>query len=94
MARNTCTVGLTEEYILTTMRMWATRAVVAEIISGKLMENDNKQIKNKVTRALGLLTHSYQLEAIEALNALSLVKLGMKSVGVGPFPSEHESSPF
>jgi protein arginine kinase len=79
VARNTCTIGLTEEYILTTMRMWATRAVVAEIsIRKKLMENNNEQMKNKVTRALGLLTHSYQLEAIEALNALSLVKLGIE----------------
>lgn len=79
VAKNTCTVGLTEEYILTTMRMWATRAVVAEIsIRRKLMENNNEQIKNKVTRALGLLTHSYQLEVIEALNALSLVKLGVE----------------
>jgi protein arginine kinase len=79
VARNTCTIGLTEEYILTTMRMWATRAVVAEItLRKKLMENNNEQIKNKVTRALGLLTHSYQLEAIEALNALSLVKLGIE----------------
>jgi len=79
VAHNTCTIGLTEEYILTTMRMWATRAVVAEIsIRKKLMENNNEQIKNKVTRALGLLTHSYQLEVIEALNALSLVKLGVE----------------
>lgn len=79
VASNTCTLGLTEEYILTTMRMWATRAVVAEIsIRKKLMENSNENIKNKVTRALGLLTHSYQLEAIEALNALSLVKLGIE----------------
>lgn len=80
VARNTCTIGLTEEYILTTMRMWATRAVVAEIsIRKKLMENDHQeQIKNKVTRALGLLTHSYQLEAVEALNSLSLVKLGIE----------------
>lgn len=79
VARNTCSIGLTEEYILTTMRMWATRAVVAEIsLRKKLMENNNEQIKNKVTRALGLLTHSYQLEAIEALNALSLVKLGIE----------------
>ncbi|MCH9626792.1 MAG: Protein-arginine kinase [Chlamydiales bacterium] len=79
VARNTCTIGLTEEYILTTMRMWATRAVVAEIsIRKKLMESNDEQIKNKVTRALGLLTHSYQLEVIEALNALSLVKLGVE----------------
>ncbi len=41
-------------------------------------KNNYEHIKNKVTRALGLLTHSYQLELIEAMNALSLVKLGME----------------
>jgi protein arginine kinase len=88
VAHNTCTLGLTEEYILTTMRMWATRAVVAEIsIRKKLMENDHEPLKNKVTRALGLLTHSYQLEAIEALNALSLVKLGIEVAWILAPPS-------
>ena len=77
VAQNSCTLGLTEEYILTSMRMWATRAVVTEInLRKKLMHGENEALKNKVTRALGLLTHSYQLELIEALNALSLVKLG------------------
>lgn len=79
VVRNTCTLGLTEEYILTMMRMWATRAVVTEVsVRKKLMVTDNEQIKNKVARSLGLLTHSYQLEVIEALNALSLVKLGVE----------------
>ncbi len=77
VAQNSCTLGLTEEYILTSMRMWATRAVVNEInLRKKLVHGDHEALKNKVTRALGLLTHSYQLELIEALNALSLVKLG------------------
>lgn len=79
LARNVCTLGLTEEYILTSLRMWATRAVVAEVTARKrLRETNNESIKNKVTRALGLLTHSYQLETVEALNALSLVKLGFE----------------
>ena len=79
VAHNNCSLGLTEEYILTTMRMWATRAVVAELsMRKKLMESGSEAIKNKVTRALGLLTHSYQLEAVEALNAVSLVKLGIE----------------
>ena len=78
VAQNSCTLGLTEEYILTSMRMWATRAVIAEIsLRKKLMSNDNEQMKNKVTRAYGLLSHSYQVETIEALNAVSLVKLGV-----------------
>lgn len=79
IARNYCTLGLSEEYLLTSLRMWATRAVVAEVsLRKKLKESGNEVIKNKVTRALGLLTHSYQLETIEALNAVSLVKLGVE----------------
>ena len=59
--------------------MWATRAVVTEInLRKKLVQGNNEMMKNKVTRALGLLTHSYQLELIEAMNALSLVKLGVE----------------
>lgn len=77
VARNSCTLGLTEEYILTSLRMWATRTVVAEMSLRKKLSN-NENLKNKVARALGLLTHSYQLETIEALNAFSLVKLGIE----------------
>lgn len=79
VSHNKCCIGLTEEYILTAMRMWATRAVVTETnLRKKIVENGDEQLKNKITRALGLLTHSYQLEVIEALNALSLVKLGIE----------------
>ncbi len=79
VTHNKCSIGLTEEYILTAMRIWATRAVISETnLRKKIIEHNNVQFKNKVTRAFGLLTHSYQLEVIEALNALSLVKLGVE----------------
>ncbi len=79
LARNRCSIGLTEEYLLTSLRMWATRAVVAEVSCRKrAKEGNNEVLKNKVTRALGLLTHSYQMETVEALNALSLIKLGVE----------------
>lgn len=79
VARNTCTLGVTEEYILTSLRMWATRAVVAEVsLRKKLKTENNEHIKNKIARAFGLLNHAYQLEPIEALNAFSLVKLGIE----------------
>jgi len=79
VAQNSCTTGVTEEYLLTSLRMWATKAVVAEVNARKKFKAEgNKAIKNKIARALGLLTHSYQLETIEALNALSLVKLGVE----------------
>lgn len=79
MAENSCTTGLTEEYLLTSLRMWATKIVIEEInIRKRLKKGDNEQMKNKVARALGLLTHSFQLETIEALNSLSLVRLGIE----------------
>lgn len=79
IARNACTLGISEEYILTSLRMFATRAVVAEVTQRKkLREAGDEAIKTQVTRALGLLTHSYQLETIESLNALSLLKLGIE----------------
>lgn len=88
IVRNHCTLGLTEEYILTSLRMWATRAVVAEVtLRKKLKETSNEHVKNKVARALGLLTHAYQLEAIEALNAFSLVKLGIELDWIAAPPS-------
>lgn len=85
IARNSCTLGLTEEYVLTSLRMWATRAVVAEVtLRKKLLEGNSEAIKNKVARALGLLTHAYQLETIEALNSWSLVMLGLELGWVTP----------
>lgn len=78
LAQNRCTIGLTEEYIIASLRMWATKVVVAEIsIRSRLKKDNDTAMKNKIARALGLLTHAYQLEPIEALNALSLVKLGV-----------------
>jgi protein arginine kinase len=77
VAKNRCTLGLTEEYILTSMRMWATKTVVHEVNARKKIASEGSEsLKNKITRAFGLLTHAYQVEAIEALNTLSLVKLG------------------
>lgn len=79
VATNRCSLGLAEEYILTSMRMFATKTVVSEVNARKkIVEENNEAMKNKVTRALGLLTHSYQLEAIEALNTVSLVRLGVE----------------
>ncbi|MCB1181559.1 MAG: protein arginine kinase [Chlamydiia bacterium] len=79
LAQNICTTGVTEEYLLTSLRMWATKVVVAEVSIRKKLKNEgNEHLKNKVARSLGLLTHSYQLETIEAFNALSLVKLGVE----------------
>lgn len=78
---NCYTLGLTEEKILTSLRTLATKLTAEE----KSMRNTLKQeseaelaeVKDKVSRAFAILLHSYQIEAIESLQSLSLVKLGL-----------------
>jgi len=78
---NLYTLGVTEESILTSMRTLATKLVSEEkIVRNRLLHdqtNDVIEIKDKVSRAFGLLLHSYQIEAVEALKSLSLLKLGL-----------------
>ncbi|MEG0036883.1 MAG: hypothetical protein RSB82_00860 [Victivallaceae bacterium] len=79
MIRNSCSLGLTEENIISSIRIWCTKAMVAELgLRKTLLTEDNQLLKDKVMRALGLITHSYQLELSEALNAFSLIKLGLE----------------
>lgn len=77
--RNNYTLGITEEAIISSLRSITTKLMIEEHAARKDIKNhDNPQIKDKVSRAFGILMHSYQIEAIEALNALSLVKLGVE----------------
>jgi protein arginine kinase len=74
---NSCTLGLTENDIIRMIHTSATRLMVAEKSARtKLCNENNPDIKDKISRAFGLLTHSYCLETKEALDALSLCKLG------------------
>lgn len=43
-----------------------------------LRSSQSADTKDKISRAYGILTHSYQIDAIEALNAISLLKLGVE----------------
>lgn len=76
--RNHYTLGLSEENIIhaletTTMKLMASE----KAIRSHLKTDNNTAIKDQISRAYGLLIHSYQLQTKEALNALSLVKLGI-----------------
>jgi protein arginine kinase len=75
---NTYSLGLSEEDIIRTLRTLATK-IISEEKSLRLHIKDEKHplLKNKVSRAYGLACHSYQLETVEALNALSLCKLAI-----------------
>lgn len=74
---NNYTLGLTEENIVSSLRSFTTKLMVEENSErAKLKHSESADFKDKVSRAYGILIHSYQIEAIEALNALSLLKLG------------------
>lgn len=76
---NNYTIGLTEENIISSLRTFVTKVIVEEKSErARLRNEDNINIKDRISRAYGILLHSYQIEAIEALNALSLVKLGVE----------------
>lgn len=78
---NNYTLGLTEENILSSLRTLATKLVAEEKSARTNLKQtqttDSDFFKDKISRAFGILVHSYQIEAIEALQALSLLKLGL-----------------
>lgn len=74
---NNYTLGLTEENIISTMRLFTTKLLVEENSArNTLREGNYPEVKDKVSRAFGVLSHSYQIETLEALDAISLLKLG------------------
>lgn len=75
---NRATIGVTEEDIIKSLRSLATKLMVAEKgVRSHLQGQEESAIKNKVSRAYGLAFHSYEFEAVEALNTISLCKLGV-----------------
>lgn len=78
---NNYTLGLTEENILSSLRTLATKLVVEEKSARNALKQENSpdiaDLKDKVSRAYAILLHSYQIETIESLQALSLLKLGL-----------------
>lgn len=76
--KNNYTLGLTEETILNDLHKTATHLIFSEKTQRiQYKETNSPEIKDAISRAYGLLMHSYQLETQEALNALSQIKLGI-----------------
>jgi protein arginine kinase len=74
---NNYTLGVTEENTIALLRSFTTKILLEEHgARSKILHEDNGEIKDRVSRAYGVLIHSYQIEAVEALNAISLLKLG------------------
>lgn len=76
---NVYTLGVNEETILYSLHKIIMHFMALEkMLRVHLKEKGNPEIKDQVSRAYGLLLHSYQLQEKEALNALSLIKLGLE----------------
>jgi len=76
--KNRYTLGVTEESLLHALQNTAMKLLSAEkALRIHLKESGNSAMKDLVSRAYGLLVHSYQLQTKEALNGLSLIKLGL-----------------
>lgn len=76
--QNNYTVGLSEESIGSTMRNFTTKLLLEENSArSKIRGSQDGEIKDKVSRAYAILMHSYNIEAVESMNAISLIKLGL-----------------
>jgi len=78
VVQNNYTLGVTEENICSAVRSFATRLQNEETSLRQSMKTSpNPLLMDRVSRAFAVLCHSYQIEAVEALNAFSLLKLGL-----------------
>lgn len=78
VVHNSYTLGLSEENIQHTVHSVAMKLMALEKTLRAHLKSDNSlDMKDQISRAYGLMLHSYQLQTKEALNALSLIKLGV-----------------
>lgn len=73
---NRFTLGLSEDEIIRLLRLAATRLVAEEKKTRERLLQDDA-LKNRISRAYGLLLHGYQFETEETLSGLSLCKLAL-----------------
>lgn len=75
---NSYTIGVNKENILSSLHAFTMKLLAAErSIRTHMQAHDSSLMKDLVGRAYGLIMNSYQLQTKEALNALSLIKLGL-----------------
>jgi protein arginine kinase len=77
--RNRYALGVNEENIINTLRNSVLHFVLNEKNSRSMLSGEQKDVlKDKISKALGLVKYSYRLDHKEALNQLSLIKLGIE----------------
>lgn len=76
--KNAYTLGMTEEAILQSIQTSSAKLIGAEkSLRTQLKEKNDTLMKDLISKAYGLLQHAYQLEIKDALDYLSLMKLGL-----------------
>jgi protein arginine kinase len=86
---NQTTLGESEEEIIKRLGSVLNSIVEHEQNArAKLMESDAAKIFDKIGRAYGILQHSHMLSSGEAMNLLSLLRLG---IDLGLFPDDSRS---
>jgi protein arginine kinase len=84
---NQTTLGESEEEIIKRLQSVLQSIVEHELNArGKLLEADAGKVFDKIGRAYGILQNGHVLSSGEAMNLLSLVRLG---VDLGAFPDTH-----
>lgn len=75
---NQTTLGESEEEIIKRLATVLNTVIEQEVNArGRLLENDPAKILDKIGRARGLLRNSYRISSSEAMNLLSLIRLGV-----------------
>jgi protein arginine kinase len=83
---NQSTLGESEDSIISRLERVITQVASHEQNArGKLMEDDPDMVADKIGRAYGVLRHAYLIDSKEALNHLSLIRLGGN---LGIFPAD------
>jgi protein arginine kinase len=83
---NQTTLGESEEAIIKRLGSVLESIVEHELNArAKLLEGDSIKLFDKIGRAYGILQNSHQLTSTEAMNLLSLLRLG---IDLGVFPEE------
>jgi protein arginine kinase len=90
LLQNNQTLGLTEEKIIASLQSLVSRLVIAEASQCRHLQAFSPvELMDKVSRAFGLLRHSYLLSTLEAMQALSFIKLGIMLNWIQGIPLSH-----
>ncbi|NGX39851.1 MAG: Protein-arginine kinase [Chlamydiae bacterium] len=95
VVQNNYTLGLSEEAIIHTIQKATTKLISTEKgIRSHIKTERATDVKDLVSKSFGLLVHCYQLETREALDLLSVMKLGLSLGFVKNVSDETLSSLF